>query len=178
MLDNVQRCHQIKGPVRVRQLFRFSEVDSFKAPLATKGKSVGRHVDAFRLTEFVQQLEVCARTTTNIQYSWFVTEVRADALEKAGYDATATSKPPVTTLDLIHYRVGVLLHLLRQRLIGNVCGGGHGFVSPNSASDEHGCARKKSSLMFFAGPCHLWPNLPIHSRTNPAKRLNSDLGTI
>src|SRR5258705_1636035 len=138
MLDYVQRCHQVKRPVRVRQLFRFSEVDSFEAPLATKGKSVGRHVDAFRLPEFVQQLQVRSRTTTNIQYSWFVTEFRADALEKAGYDATATRKPPVATLDLIHYRVGVLLHLLRQLVIGNVCGGGHRILSVwTQAQDEH-----------------------------------------
>ena len=45
------------------------------------------------------------------------TEGLLDMVENLAAHAAASDKPPVRPLDLVHDRVGVLLHLLRQRRV-------------------------------------------------------------
>ena len=64
-----------------------------------------------------KHFEIRSRAATDIQYARVRDlQIATNALEKAFNNPAPADKPPMRLLDLIHDRVGVLLHLSRQRV--------------------------------------------------------------
>src|SRR5882672_1309100 len=126
MLDDIKPGHQIersifKGETLCRALLHFGQ-----ATRAAKVEGFSGYVDSFGSAELRQHLNICAGPTTNIENprSRF-SDVPANFSDKLRNDAAPASKPPVFPLDLVHDRVGVLLHLARERAVDVVSGGCH-----------------------------------------------------
>src|SRR5262249_7558893 len=94
--------------------------------IATKGQGVARNVNTFGASILAEQLEIRSGAATyvkNPRTSGF--EIPANFLKKTSQNSPAASEPPMTPLDLVHDRVGVLLHFLRQGAFDCIGSGGH-----------------------------------------------------
>src|SRR6266404_9070047 len=126
MLHDIKPGNQLERGIWERQALSRALLYFSQASGATEIERVGRNVNSFGGAEPRQHLEIGAGATPYIQNFWpLLSEITADLLDKLGDDAPATHEPPVFALDLVHDRVGVLLHLARERIGHGVCGGRH-----------------------------------------------------
>ena len=99
-----------------------------QSALAAESECFGRDVDAFSFTKTRKHFEICAGAATDVEYVRAIAfQIAANAFEKTSDDPAPADKPPVCPLDLIHDRVGVLLHFLRQGIADDFGGTGHNF---------------------------------------------------
>ena len=92
----------------------------------TESDCFGGDVDAFSFTKAGKHFEICAGPATDVEDAGAIAfQVGTDGLEKAFNNPAPADKPPVHTFDLIHDRVCVLLHFLRQRIANDFRRAGH-----------------------------------------------------
>src|SRR5258708_35984756 len=122
MLHDIKSGNQIERGIRERQALSRALLYSSQASRATEIERVGRDVNSFGGAELRQHLEIGAGATPYIENSRpLFSEVTANPLDKSRDDAPAAPEPPVFSLDLVHDRVGVMLHLARERIGRGVC---------------------------------------------------------
>src|SRR6266852_4776588 len=95
----------------------FALAHVLQTTLATESECFGGDVDAFSFTKAVKHFEICASAATDVEDAGVTAfQIGTDPFEKAFNNPAPADKPPVHTFDLVHDRVCVLLHFLRQRI--------------------------------------------------------------
>jgi hypothetical protein len=126
MLHDIKSGNQIERGIWERQALSRALLYFSQASGATEIERVGRDVNSFGGAELRQHLEIGAGATPYIENSRpLLSEVTANPVDKSRDDAPAAREPPVFSLDLVHDRVSVLLHLARERAANIISGGGH-----------------------------------------------------
>ena len=115
VFHHVQRRHQSKLAVGVRQLFRQPFFNLCQPPRAAKFQRVVGNIHTMRVAKLRQHLQIRARAATHIQNlgGWGLGVGGWEYLpEKTLQNAPPSGKPPMLALHAVHYRVGMLLHRL------------------------------------------------------------------
>src|SRR6185369_4061081 len=87
VLNHIQRSHQIKRLIRIRQLLSFTQANAIEPTLSTKRKRIGRNVHSFCVAKLAKHFEVGASTTANVEYARsFTLPTREDLFDEAGDD--------------------------------------------------------------------------------------------
>src|SRR6266853_1621843 len=126
MLHDIKSGDQIERRIRERQTLSRALFYILESARPAEVEGFSRNVNSFSGAELRQHLEIGAGATPYIENSWpLLSEVTANPFDKSRDDAPAAREPPVFSLDLVHDRVGVLLHLARERIGRGVCMNGH-----------------------------------------------------
>ena len=132
MLYDIKPSDQIERSVRERQLLGGALLNLGQATGPAKIEGFSRNVDALSGAKLCQHLEIGTGATTNVENPRSrLFHLAANPADEFRDDATPAGEPPVLPLDLVHDRIGVLLHLARQRIVKLVYFYGQNFQSLN-----------------------------------------------
>src|SRR6185312_8922511 len=111
MLNYIERGHEIKRAVLVRQLFTRGESNLVESTLPTKRQRIFRDINSLRLAVLRKHQQVRSRTATDVENSrTSIINLPANLFHESSEDLAAPGIPPVRLLNAEHNWICVFLH--------------------------------------------------------------------